>query len=189
MTKSNRTVVIIGGGELASEFQRMFSDRYTIDIIGHAQLDIKDRVACDNVIEKLLKYDVVMITAGILSENYWDSWMTNTVGPCYLVSMLNQHNLGQQIIVVSSFGASWPSWPGVSTSRLTYNISKLALNEFLNGLTQQGISQNKISVFEPSKFKTHLSGYQGVELSEIVVELEKIINNPLHITHIVVKGL
>ena len=185
---TSKSVAIIGGGELAREFQRVFSNKYTIDIIGHSQLDITYRDACDNIIDELLKYDVIIITVGILSENLWDVWMTNTVGPCYLTSVLNQHNLGQQIIVVSSFGASWTSWPGIDTDRLTYNTSKLALNEFLNGLTQQGSSQNKISVFEPSKFKTHLSNYQGAELLDVVVELEKIIDNPLHITHIVVKG-
>lgn len=184
----NKSIAIIGGGELAREFQSKFSNKYTIDIVGHSQFDITDCVACDNIVDELLKYDVVIVTAGVLSEDLWKVWMTNTVGPCYLVSKLNQHNLGQQIIVLSSFGASWTSWPGVNTARLTYNTSKLALNEFLNGLTQQGTSQNKISVFEPSKFKTHLSNYQGAEVSDMVVELEKIINNPLHITHIVVKG-
>jgi len=97
----------------------------------------------------------------------WNMWMTNTVGPCYLIAKLNEVSKNQQIIAVSSHGASWTSWPNISSERLNYNASKSALNEFLSGLIHQGTTTNKISVVEPGKFSTHMSGYQGASVTII----------------------
>jgi NAD(P)-dependent dehydrogenase (short-subunit alcohol dehydrogenase family) len=116
-------------------------------------------------------------------------WQVNTVGPCYIVDGLNAIANNQRIIVVSSHGSSWYSWPEIPTSRLNYNVTKLALNNFLTGLTQQGGTTNKITVVEPARFKTHLSNYQGAKVATVAQQLHDVLTNPMHVTHIIVKEL
>lgn len=188
--KEVRTIAIVGGGELATEIKRCASNNYSqVDIIGHDKFDITDQSQCDNIIPQLATYDAVIITAGKYDEDIWNMWLINTVGPCYLVSKLDAVATDQRIIAVSSHGASWTSWPGVPTFKLSYNANKSALNTFLNGLVQQGNSTNKITVFEPSKFKSHMSDYLGASPVEMAQQVLEVINSPMHIVHVIVKDL
>lgn len=187
--KEIRTIAIIGGGNLAEMIQRNASDSYSkVDIFQHTEFDITDQTHCDNIVPKLAKYDAVIITAGNYSDDIWRMALINTVGPCYLIAKLNEVASDQRIIAVSSHGASWTSWPAIPTFKLSYNINKLALNEFCKGLAQQGTSTNKITVFEPSKFKSKMSNYIGAEISDIAWQVLEIVNNPMHIVHVIVKN-
>jgi NAD(P)-dependent dehydrogenase (short-subunit alcohol dehydrogenase family) len=188
MTKVN-TIAIVGGGELAQAFVKHYQDQFNIDVIGHGQFDISNQISCDQFIPKLVNYDAVIITAAINDADLWKIWQVNTVGPCYLVAGLNDLATNQRIVVVSSHGASWFSWPEIPTARLNYNATKLALNNFLSGLIQQGGTTNKITVFEPARFKTHLSDYQGAEVEVVADQLYNVLINPMHVTHVVVKDL
>jgi NAD(P)-dependent dehydrogenase (short-subunit alcohol dehydrogenase family) len=181
------TIAIVGGGELAHAFVKIYQDQFNIDIISHQQFDIGDQLSCDQLIPQLANYNAVIITAAINNDNLWKMWQVNTVGPCYIVAGLNSVANNQRIIVVSSHGSSWYSWPEIPTPRLNYNVTKLALNNFLSGLTQQGGTTNKITVFEPARFKTHLSNYQGAKVNAIADQLYSVLVNPMHVTHIIVK--
>jgi NAD(P)-dependent dehydrogenase (short-subunit alcohol dehydrogenase family) len=184
-----KTIAIVGGGELAQAFVKNYQGQFSIDVVGHEQFDIGDQTSCDQFIPKLANYDAVIITAAINNDNLWKMWQVNAVGPCYLVAGLNALANNQRIVVVSSHGASWFSWPEIPSARLNYNATKLALNNFLSGLIQQGGTTNKITVFEPARFKTHLSNYQGAEVDVVANQLYNVLTNPMHVTHMVVKDL
>jgi len=188
--KQVTTLAIVGGGELGNMIQHHAQDRYdTIDIICHNNFDITDRIQCDNIVPKLTKYDAVIITAGSYSEDIWSMALINTVGPCYLIAKLNEVSVNQRIIAVSSHGATWTSWPGIPTFKLSYNINKLALTEFCKGLVQQGTGTNKITVIEPGKFKSKMSKGLGADINNIAQQVLEIVNSPVHVVHVIVKNL
>lgn len=186
--KEVRSIAIVGGGELAATIRCNAGELYNkIDIIDHNKFDITNQGQCDAIIPQLATYDAVIITAGTISTDLWSMWLTNTVGPCYLIAKLNATASGQRIIAISSHGASWTSWPDISIDRLNYNTSKSALNMFLNGMVHQGTSTNKITVFEPSRFKTRMSNYQGANVTDIAQQVLEVIDSPMHIIHVIVK--
>jgi len=188
--KEIRTIAIVGGGELAKQIQRIAEDNNNkVDIICHTEFDIADQNQCDAIVAKLSEYDAVIITAGNYSDDLWKMALVNTVGPCYLIAKLNEVAVDQRIIAVSSHGSSWTSWPDIPTFKLSYNINKLALNEFCKGLVQQGISTNKITIFEPSKFKSKMGNYLGAEIRDMARQVLEVVNSPMHIVHVIVKDL
>lgn len=188
--KEIRNIAIVGGGELAKEIKHNAGDNYSkVDIIAHSEFDITSQIQCDAIVPRLAEYDAVIITVGNYSDDMWQMSLINTVGPCYLIAKLNEVAVDQRIIAVSSHGSSWTSWPDIPTFKLSYNINKLALNEFCKGLVQQGTSTNKITVFEPSKFKSKMSNYQGANVNDMAWEVLDVVNSPMHIVHIIVKDL
>lgn len=188
--KDVKTIAIVGGGELAKQIQQSAEDNYNkVDIIPHSEFDITVQGQCDDIVPKLSEYDAVIITAGNYSDDLWQMALINTVGPCYLIAKLNETAVGQRIIAVSSHGSSWTSWPEIPTFKLSYNINKLALNEFCKGLVQQGTSTNKITVFEPSKFKSKMGNYLGAEIRDMAWQVLEVVNSPMHIVHVIVKDL
>lgn len=187
--KNVNTIAIVGGGDLADEIKRVAAIEFQVDIFNHSNFDIGDQQQCNQMIPRLSQYDAVIITAGVYSDDIWTMWLTNTVGPCYLVSKLNETSVDQRIIAITSHGASWTSWPEIPTSRLVYNTNKLSLGEFCKGLVQQGQSTNKITVFEPSKFKSKMSNNTGVNITDIAKSLLDLMNNSVHVVHVIVKNL
>jgi len=187
--KNIKTIAIVGGGELADEIKRIAPDSHQIDIFNHSDFNISDQQQCNRLILHLTKYNFVVITAGIQSGDIWNMWLTNTVGPCYLVSKLNEISTDQHIIAVTSHGASWTSWPDIPTFRLVYNTNKLSLGEFCKGLVQQGNSTNKISVFEPSKFQSKMSLNQGASITDMAQALLYLITSSVHVVHMITKSL
>jgi NADP-dependent 3-hydroxy acid dehydrogenase YdfG len=186
--KETRTIAIVGGGELANHIKSSANNRQ-VDIIGHNEFDITNQSQCDFIVPKLATYDAVIVTSGKYTDDIWDMWLVNTVGPCYLIAKLNAVAEGQRIIAISSHGASWTSWPGIPTYILSYNTNKSALNTFLTGLVQQDNSTNNITVFEPSKFKSHMSNHHGASPSDVAQQVLEVIDSPMHIAHIIVKDL
>jgi hypothetical protein len=188
-TTNINTVAIVGGGELANEIKRIATTTLQVDIFKHSEFDISDQQQCNQIIPRLSQYDAVIITSGIYSDDMWKMWLTNTVGPCYLIAKLDKTSIKQRIIAVTSHGASWPSWPEIPTPRLVYNTNKLSLGEFCKGLAHQGNSTNRISVFEPSKFKSKMSNNTGANITDVAQSVLDLMNNPMHVVHIIVKNL
>ena len=187
--KDVNTIAIVGGGDLADEIKRIATPDFQVDVFKHNSFDIGNQQQCDQIIPQLSQYDAVIITAGTNSNDMWSMWLTNTVGPCYLVSKLNETSIEQRIVAVTSHGASWISWSGIPTSRLIYNTSKLSLGEFCKGLVQQGNSTNKITVFEPSKFKSKMSNNTGTNITDVALAVLDLMTNSVHVVHVVVKNL
>ena len=184
---TNKTLAIVGGGDLAQAISDRMSAEFDVKIYNHSYFDIADEDRVQDMARALAEYNVVIVTAGEYSKDQWSMWMVNTVGPCCLISRLIELAKGQKIIAVSSYGAAWSSWPDIDSSRLTYNNSKLALNNFLLGLVQQNASDNQITVLQPSVFQSKMSNNKGVKVDHIVDQIEHIIDNSLHIVQITVK--
>jgi hypothetical protein len=73
----------------------------------------------------------------------------------------------------------WTSWPGISLMRLSYNVSKETIHSFTTGLSQSGISNLKLSMFNPCKFKSKLNEYQGYPIDIIVDGIIHVIKSPV----------
>lgn len=177
-------LALVGGGTLADAIHDLYIGY--VKIYSHSQFDIGCKSQCDALIPELVTYGSVIITAGHMGTDHWGTWMTNTVGPCYLVGKLNEHAKKQRIIVVSSYGARWVSWPEISMDRLHYNMSKRAVSDFVNGLIQRG-SDNQLTVVEPSKFQSPMSNNNGVRASEMAQQIINVLNNHMHVINLVLK--
>jgi hypothetical protein len=177
-------LAIIGGGTLARAIAEQYSG--DVQIYAHGVFDIANRAQCDQLVPELAAYDAVIITAGEISNDNWSMWMTNTIGPCYLVGQLNDVARDQRIIVVSSYAARWTSWPDVTVARLTYNQSKRATSEFVQGLVQRG-SANQLTVVEPSAFQSPMSGHRGATAEDMATQVIGVLENPMHVITVVVK--
>ena len=94
-----------------------------------------------------------------------------------------QH-LAERMIIIGSVGSDFPSWPGLSNTRLTYNIAKLALTKWAQGWNQskfekgKGITGMRIQICRPSNFKSDMGGDTGLEIHEVVKSIEYLISNP-----------
>jgi len=177
-------IAIVGGGTLA----RAIAEQHPgdVQIYAHGVFDITDKEQCDQLVPELATYDAVIITAGEIGNDIWSMWMTNTVGPCYLVGKLNDTAMDQRIIVVSSYAARWTSWPDVTVARLTYNQSKRATSEFVQGLVQRG-SKNQLTVVEPSAFQSPMSGNRGATAEDMAAQVIAVLENPMHVITVTVR--
>jgi NAD(P)-dependent dehydrogenase (short-subunit alcohol dehydrogenase family) len=178
------SIALVGGGTLAKAILNLYAGH--VKIFSHSDFDIGSKSQCDTLISELVKYNSVIITAGHLGSDYWDTWMTNTVGPCYLIGKLNAHSSNQRIIVISSYGARWTSWPEISMERLHYNMSKRAVSDFVHGLIQRG-SNNQLTVIEPSKFQSPMSKNKGVSVADMAQQIIDVLENQLHVITLVLK--
>jgi hypothetical protein len=177
-------LAIIGGGTLAQAIAEQYTGH--VQIYTHDQFDITDQEQCDQLVPELATYDAVVVTAGEISNNTWSMWMTNTVGPCYLVGQLNDIARDQRIIVVSSYAARWTSWPDITVARLTYNMSKHAVSEFIMGLVQRG-APNQLTLMEPSAFQSPMSDHRGATAEDMAAQVIAVLENPMHVINVVVK--
>jgi len=177
-------LAIVGGGTLAQAIANQYTGN--VQIYAHSTFDITDREQCNQLVPELATYDSVIITAGEISTDTWSMWMTNTVGPCYLVGQLNDVSTDQRIIVVSSYAARWTSWPEVNLPRLTYNMSKRATSEFVQGLVQRG-SKNQLTVVEPSAFQSPMSANRGATAEAMAAQVISVLENPMHVITVTVR--
>lgn len=182
-----KSLAIVGGGALADGIVQNLSNEFDIKVFTHKEFDITDQTQCDAIIPALSSFDCILITVGQIGKDVWGMWMTNCVGPCYLVAQLNEHVANKKIVVVSSYAARWTSWPGVETGRMTYSMSKNALSNFILGLTQQGLNKNQLTVFEPSVFQSKMSGHKGTEVTTVVEQIRVILSNSMHVVSLTVK--
>lgn len=185
MTK--QSMAILGGGELSTAIVNNLGNRFDIVVYGHDKFDITNKEKCNEVIDGLATYDIVIITAGKHSEDVWEMWMVNNVGPAYIISSLESKYTNKKIIAVTSHGSSWTSWPGIDINRLVYNSSKSGLTNFLYGLIHRDSTKNKISILEPSRFQSTMSNNTGADINLVANQIESIIDDPMHILKIVCK--
>jgi NAD(P)-dependent dehydrogenase (short-subunit alcohol dehydrogenase family) len=94
----------------------------------------------------------------------------------HIISKLVEKNYTGHVVAVSSNAANWTSWPNISVDRLTYNNSKHAISSFVYGIKHRNYT-GKYSVIEPSKFKSPMSNFQGLDISLITAALDSILNN------------
>ena len=170
------TVALVGGGNLADVFCEKNKNNYKIKIYTHSNFDITEQDNCNALVDQLLDFHAIVITAGYMGNDTWKMWLTNTVGPSYIINKLIEKNYSGHVIVVSSNAGNWTSWPDIDLIRLSYNNTKNAISNFVHGVKQKNY-KGKYSVIEPSKFKSSMSNFQGHDIDTIVNVLEFMLAN------------
>jgi short-subunit dehydrogenase len=183
-----KKILIISQSSLGSSFKSKYSDIYSID--SYHNFDMKEKEDCIKLTEKIYDYDVLIITTGSHTGDLWDIVSVNFTGPCYIISELVKNNFKGQIIYIGSYGSVWTSWPGIPIERLIYNTSKLSSKKFIQGLEHSKISNTRLSILNPSKFKTKMSQFQGMEVNEIINIIKWIVDSSsdINITNIEFTG-
>jgi NADP-dependent 3-hydroxy acid dehydrogenase YdfG len=175
-----KTVAFVGRGELVNAFINQFSQDYQYVVFSKPEYDITDQDLCNQLAKKLLNFDVVIFAAGLCrTTDIWNQWIVNTVAPCTIMLNLINNKFTGQVIVISSNGANWHSWPGVDTQRLNYNNSKLAVSNFVKGLEQSDLPGN-YCVFEPSAFKSKMNQGNGHNIEKVASCLKFCIENQVY---------
>lgn len=174
-----RVISIIGSkGKLAHSLKDRLSINDDIVSYGRDQVDFNDLTTINNIIPTLTKSDIIVVCSGALSDDVNETMMINSLGPIYLINELIKANCQAHVVVIGSHGATWTSWPGIDMSRLTYNIAKKCLCDFVVGLEQSDITDMKLTVVNLSRFQSPLSNYTGVSVDQVVDNISWIIDQP-----------
>ena len=167
-----KSVLVIGGGQLARHFAET-RQQYKIDVVTRKDYDLTVEQDCNELSTKCLNYDYILITAGKLSEttNAWNMLISNTVGPCSIISKLIELQYQGHIVVISSHASNWTSWPGISLNRLVYNCSKNALSNFVDSCSL-AFNKPTFTTIEPPSFKTSMSNFKGWNVDTVCKHID-----------------
>jgi NAD(P)-dependent dehydrogenase (short-subunit alcohol dehydrogenase family) len=172
-----KTIALVGRSDLTDAFSAAHPEHEYIRL-QRPQYDVTQQADCDAMLPEIEPADIVIVSPGLVTGDAWSSWLTNAVGPCYLLQRMDQTFQNKHFIVVSSGAAHWTSWPGIPDQRLVYNCAKSALSHFADALYQSGRAQNRITAFEPGKFQTRMSGHKGATIQTAVKFLDFLIAVP-----------
>jgi NAD(P)-dependent dehydrogenase (short-subunit alcohol dehydrogenase family) len=177
-------IAIIGGGGLTNAFVDKYSE-YQCTVFERSQYDIAEQSQCDQLIDQLVGFDAVIISAGTMVPDTWRMWLVNTVAPSYILEKLFEKKYQNRIVMVSSNAGNWSSWPDITFHRLVYNNTKHAISLFVSGADQGGLLKNCV-VVEPSRFKTSMSGYLGQDVDDVAEAVNLALTNQLGIKTVVI---
>lgn len=178
---THRELAIVGGGELASAL--VARNRHISSFcISREDRDISSQINCDEVVKDISGCPKILITAGVFNHDAWQTWLVNTVAPCYIIQQLVVNGYQGHIAVISSNAANWTSWPGADIDRVVYNCSKHATSGFAAAMVQRK-SNVRITVIEPSRFQSTMSGQTGKDPAEICAIIEEVFWGKLQDTY------
>lgn len=163
-----KSVAILGTSDLGKKLNEVLSTEYNVSIYSRAECNFMSQTDIEQVAKQIKDADYIINTVGVLEANAWDTFITNTVAPLYLLEMLQDLGCTSHVINVSSHAATWTSWPGASIQRLWYNNSKKALGNSVIGLSHSRASKMRLSVFNPSRFESKMSNYSGHSINTMV---------------------
>jgi nucleoside-diphosphate-sugar epimerase len=163
-----RTLAIVGNSTLARSFIKKYQDKFSISTFFRPDYDISDKESCQTLISELNKFDLVVLTAGIMSSDLWETYLTNTVGTNYIAHALYESSQVDRVIVVSSYAGTWTSWPNIEKDRLFYNSSKQAVTNFLMSMSHSGTSNTKVTAFDPSAFVSNMNPSMGMKIDHVI---------------------
>lgn len=175
-----KKIAFVGAGELATAFIDCYKKEYKFSVFSRPHLDISNKNSCLELAEQLLEFDVIIITAGVCNDDFWQSWLVNTVGPAFIINQLVKNNFAGKTIVVSSNGANWDSWPGINQSRLVYNNTKHSISRFVKCVEQSDVKGSYV-VFEPSAFQSKMSDGTGWSIQTVAQNLKFCVDNSVYI--------
>jgi NAD(P)-dependent dehydrogenase (short-subunit alcohol dehydrogenase family) len=168
-------IALIGRSDLAEAFEKAHADHEYTKFY-RPEFDITVKHDCDRIVEQA-QADVYLISAGLYHGDAWTLWITNCVGPSYLAQRLYETKHQAHVIVISSLGSRWTSWPGIPDHRLTYNSAKHAVSAFAEALYQSGTSENRITVIEPGRFQSRLNDHTGMPIDRVVQVIDQVIHS------------
>ena len=177
-------IAIVGGGGLTQAFVDNYPE-YQCTVFERQQYDITDRRQCDLLIEQLVDFDSVIISAGLMNNDSWNIWLVNTVAPCYILEQLIKKGYQNRVVMVSSNAGNWTSWPEINFARLVYNNSKHAISHLISGVDQGELFKNCV-VVEPSRFCSRMSHYQGEDAKVIAEAVNLALTNKLGLKTVVI---
>jgi short-subunit dehydrogenase len=173
-------VSIIGAnGDLARALSKKLITDHNVICYGKDKCNFLIKNEITALADKIYKSDIIISCPGVFtSDDSWDMFTINSIAPIFLLEKLVEKKSQAHVIIVGSHSAMWTSWPGISLERLSYNVSKETIQSFTIGLSQSGISNLKLSMFNPSRFQSKLNDYQGYPIDIIVDGIMHVIQAP-----------
>jgi|694.fasta_scaffold88964_2 NAD(P)-dependent dehydrogenase (short-subunit alcohol dehydrogenase family) len=173
-----KKLAIVGNSTLGKAFIEKYKNEFEITTFCRPDYDISNKESCIRLIEKLNEFEIVAITSGLISEDLWETFAVNTIGPSFVAHELYTANKVKRVVVVSSYAGTWSSWPHIEKWRLIYNASKQATTNFLQSLYHSSKSNTKVTAFDPSGFKSRMNPNEGMEIEQVVDTLHYICTLP-----------
>lgn len=155
-------ILLLGKSDLAHAIQQQLSEP-TI-IIGRPEYDFSLQEDCDLAVDN---HDPTVVVNTVAVNEHSDPWQvltTNFVSAAYLTLAFYNKMLHGQIINISSTSTYWVSYPGISTGRLCYNISKESLSQFGRHFNRKVVDDSRpvtVSTVELGSFPSRFNGHRG----------------------------
>jgi hypothetical protein len=176
-------VSIIGeNGDLAQALTSALKPDHLVLCYGKDDFNFLNKQQVSQLADTIHYSDIIICCPGVVDADMWDMVTINSVAPIYLLEKLLHHKSTSHFIMIGSHGAMWTSWPGIKLNRLTYNISKGAIQSFITGLDQSNITKMPLSIVNLSKYKSKNSDYTGYPIELMVQSIVDIIESPKLIT-------
>ena len=163
-------VAIIGGGALATAI----SKKITSTTYERSYYDFLHPIT-DRVVKELMSHNVIINCVAVNQGSTADILHINYIQPVNLIEQLIKFDYQGRLILIGSHGASWTSWPGIPYTRLVYNNSKKNLRDFVKSVVQSSITNMKLTIIEPTKFKSSMNDYQGYDTAQMADAVIKLL--------------
>jgi NAD(P)-dependent dehydrogenase (short-subunit alcohol dehydrogenase family) len=155
-------ILLLGKSDLAHAIQRQLSN--PVVIVGRPEYNLLEQSSCDQLVSAYNPTVVVNTAAANEHQDPWTVLTTNFVSVAYLtLAFYNKMQQGQ-IINISSTSTYWVSYPGISSGRLCYNLSKESLSQFGRHFNRKIVDDNKsvmVSTVELGSFPSRFNGHKG----------------------------
>jgi hypothetical protein len=150
-------ILILGKSTLSAELKKILP---TAEIAGRPDYNFSIQEDCQRLVENYTP-TVLINTVGVLTNDIWNTLVTNYVSVVYTSLKFYEKNKNLQIINVSSAASHWVSYPDIDINRLCYNISKESLTNFGSHMARKTINESNfiISTVEPGKFPSKINNY------------------------------
>lgn len=151
---------------------------HDVILFGRSDFDFADPDSVHRLGTSLANFDLIINCAGLLTGTVSQMYSVNTTGPITLLHRLQQLGCRARVIMIGSHGAMWPSWPGAEKSRILYNCTKLALQDFIVSFSHARCSEMQLCLFNASRFKSPMSGGTGHDVNTVAQQICDIIQWP-----------
>ena len=161
-------ILITGKSTLASCLSERLEDS---TVAGKPEYDFSILKDCDRLINDFPEPSILINTFGTLDDHWWNSITSNYVAPAYLTIEYYKKLSQGHIINISSMSSWWPSYPGISDSRLYYGLGKSNLSDFGKHFNRSTVDDKKpviVTTIEPGRFQSKMSNNTGMNVDQIV---------------------
>ena len=170
-------ILVLGKSTLADAIK---NELFDVKVVGKPEYNFSSKEDCKKLV---LDYSPdVVINSFALNENNdpWDILITNFVATTYITDQFYRKLQNKHIINISSASTHWVSFPGISTGRLFYNLSKECVSNFGKHYNRKIIddSRNTVSTIEIPRFASKFNNFQsGIDINKILNAVKSCIDN------------
>lgn len=158
-----KKIALLGSGALS----KAISSKISSDTFDRSDVNYIDGKFSAEFIDNIVDYDVIVNCVGTMHGTVNEILTVNAVTPIVLLENLVNKQYQGHVIMIGSHASSWTSWPGIELDRLVYNNSKLALKNFVMGLSHSNLTTMKITLVDASRFQSEMSNFQGYNVEDI----------------------